>query len=152
MNLIWVRSRNCGCLVTWFCYQLIAKPGNKTAAVSWPDPYNTYEITATSPRGQWVKHLFEVHNKESIKESTKEPFPHHWPLQGRRQPLVFLVKFCPLQWLHNEHDGISNYQHLDCLLNHLFTRRSKKTSKAPRHWPLCREFTGDRWIPCTKGQ
>ena len=38
---IWVRSRNCGCLVTWFCYQLIAKPGNKTATVSWPDPYNT---------------------------------------------------------------------------------------------------------------
>ena len=37
--IIWVRSRNCGCLVTWFCYQLIAKPGNKTAAVSWPDPY-----------------------------------------------------------------------------------------------------------------
>ena len=27
-----------GCLVTWFCYQLIAKPGNKTATVSWPDP------------------------------------------------------------------------------------------------------------------
>ena len=36
---IWVRSRNCDCLVTWFCYQLIAKPGNKTATVSWPDPY-----------------------------------------------------------------------------------------------------------------
>ena len=36
---IWVRSRNCGCLATWFCYQLIAKPGNKTAAVPWPDPY-----------------------------------------------------------------------------------------------------------------
>ena len=34
----WVRSRNYGCLVTWFCYQLIAKPGNKTAAVSWPEP------------------------------------------------------------------------------------------------------------------
>ena len=31
-------SRNCGCLVTWFCYQL-AKPGNKTATVPWPDPY-----------------------------------------------------------------------------------------------------------------
>ena len=26
------------CLVTWFCYQLIAKPGNKTATVSWPYP------------------------------------------------------------------------------------------------------------------
>ena len=37
--LIWVRLRNCGCLVTWFCYQLIAKPGNKTATVPWPEPY-----------------------------------------------------------------------------------------------------------------
>ena len=36
---IWVRSWRCGCLVTWFCYHLIAKPGNKTAASSWPDPY-----------------------------------------------------------------------------------------------------------------
>ena len=34
-----VRSRRWGCLVTWFCYHLIAKPGNnKTAAPSWPDP------------------------------------------------------------------------------------------------------------------
>ena len=39
MYCIWVRSHNCGCLVTWFCYQLIAKPGNKTATVVWPDPY-----------------------------------------------------------------------------------------------------------------
>ena len=37
--IIWVRSRRCGCLVTWFCYRLIAKPGNKIAAPSWPDPY-----------------------------------------------------------------------------------------------------------------
>ena len=28
----------------------------------------------------------------------------------------------------------------------------KKNIKASRHWPLCREFTGDRWIPRTKGQ
>ena len=37
--IIWVKSQNYGCLVTWFCYQLIAKPGNKTAAVPWPNPY-----------------------------------------------------------------------------------------------------------------
>ena len=24
--------------------------------------------------------------------------------------------------------------------------------KAPRHWPLCGEFIGDRWIPRTNGQ
>ena len=39
-KLIWVRSRRCGCFVTWFCYHLIAKPGNKTAAHSWPHPYS----------------------------------------------------------------------------------------------------------------
>ena len=28
----------------------------------------------------------------------------------------------------------------------------KENSKAPRHWPLCGEFTMDRWIPHTNGQ
>ena len=35
----------------------------------------------------------------------------------------------PLQWHYNGHDGVSNHQHHDCLLNHLSKRRSKKTSK-----------------------
>ena len=34
-----------------------------------------------------------------------------------------------LQWRHNERNGISNHRRLDCLLNRLFRRRSKKTSK-----------------------
>ena len=33
-----------------------------------------------------------------------------------------------LQWRHNERSGVSNHQPHDCLLNHLFRRRSKKTS------------------------
>ena len=44
----WIRSRNCGCLVTWFCYQLIAKPSNKTATVPWPDPHNKLAIRIDS--------------------------------------------------------------------------------------------------------
>ena len=28
----------------------------------------------------------------------------------------------------------------------------KDNIKAPRHWPLWGEFTGDRWIPRKKGQ
>ena len=28
----------------------------------------------------------------------------------------------------------------------------KENIKAPRHWPLCGEFTGDRWISRTNGQ
>ena len=38
--MIWVRSGRWACLVTWFCYQRIAKPGNKTVPPSWPDPYH----------------------------------------------------------------------------------------------------------------
>ena len=34
-----------------------------------------------------------------------------------------------LQWRHNERDGICNHQPDDCLLNRLFRRKSKKTSK-----------------------
>ena len=35
----------------------------------------------------------------------------------------------PLHWRHNDHDGVSNHQPHGCLLNRLFGRRSKKTSK-----------------------
>ena len=34
-----------------------------------------------------------------------------------------------LQWRHNDHDSVSNHQPHGCLLNRLFGRRSKKTSK-----------------------
>ena len=34
-----------------------------------------------------------------------------------------------LQWRHNGHDSVSNHQPRDCLLNRLFRRQSKKTSK-----------------------
>ena len=55
-----------------------------------------------------------------------------------------------LQWRHNERDCVSNHQPPDCLLNRLFRRRSKKTSKlcvtslcvgnlpvnSPHKWPV----------------
>ena len=34
-----------------------------------------------------------------------------------------------LKWRHNEGDCVSNQQRFDCLLNRLFRRRSKETSK-----------------------
>ena len=42
----------------------------------------------------------------------------------------------PLHWRHNGRDGVSYHQPYDCLLNRLFGRRSKKTSK-PRVTGLC---------------
>ena len=41
-----------------------------------------------------------------------------------------------LQWRHDKRDGVSDYQPHDCLLNRLFKRRSKKTSK-PHVTGLC---------------
>ena len=62
----------------------------------------------------------------------------------------------PLHWRHNDHDGISNHQPYGCLLNCLFGRRSKKTSKlrvtglcawnspgpvnSPHKWPVTRKM------------
>ena len=38
-------------------------------------------------------------------------------------------KCLSLQWRHNGRDGVSNHQPHECLLNRLFRRRSKETSK-----------------------
>ena len=52
----------------------------------------------------------------------------------------------PLQWRHNWRDGVSGHQLDDCLLNRLFRRRSKKTSKlrvtglCARNSPVTGEF------------
>ena len=56
-----------------------------------------------------------------------------------------------LQWRHNGSDSVSNHQPHDCLLNR-YSDADQKNIKAPRHWPLCGEFTGDQWILCTNGQ
>ena len=41
-----------------------------------------------------------------------------------------------LNWHHNERDGVSNHQPIDCLINRLFRCKSKKTSKL-RTTSLC---------------
>ena len=62
---------------------------------------------------------------------------------------------CSLLWRHNGNDSVSNHQPYDCLLNRLFRRRSKKTSKlrvadlcvgnspgpvnSPHKWPVTRK-------------
>ena len=48
---------------------------------------------------------------------------------------MFPNKLCfvpsAIQWRHNEHDDVWNHWRFDCLLDHLFRRRSKKTPKFP---------------------
>ena len=54
--------------------------------------------------------------------------------------------YTPLLWRHNELDSVSNYQPYECLLNRLFRRRSKKTSKL-RVTAFVWGIHWDRWIP-----
>ena len=60
----------------------------------------------------------------------------------------------PLQWCHNERDGVSNHQPHDCLLKRLFRRRSKKAPKlrvtglCERYSPVTGEFSA-QW-PVTR--
>ena len=57
-----------------------------------------------------------------------------------------------LLWRHNGHDGVSNHQPHDCLLNRLFRRRSKKTSKrrvaglCAGNSPVTGEFPAQRQV------
>ena len=70
-----------------------------------------------------------------------------------------------LQWRHNGHESVSNNQPRDCLLNHLFRRRSKKHQSSaslsfvrgihrgpvnsPHKWPVTRKmFPFDDVIMC----
>ena len=43
--------------------------------------------------------------------------------------LLLYTKLSTLQWRHNERRRVSNHQFLDCLLNRLFRRRSRKTPR-----------------------
>ena len=45
------------------------------------------------------------------------------------QCLCTSLSVITLRWRHNGRDSVSNHQPHDCLLNRLFRRRSKKTSK-----------------------
>ena len=60
--------------------------------------------------------------------------PHKGPVTRKMFPyddVIMQIHFIckSLHWRHNDHDGMSNHQPHGCLLNLLFRRWSKKTSK-----------------------
>ena len=89
----------------------------------------------TSSGNRWVNAQREYVAEKSF--DSKEILTH------RR--VVFTLK-----WRHNERHGVSIHRRLECLLNRL--GHTKESIKAPRHWPLWGQSTGQRWIPLTKGQ
>ena len=74
---------------------------------------------------------------------------------------LFIMSCDKLVW--NEYYNHIKYiakhyrQRLKSPASRLFTQsfiqtQIKENIKAPHHWPLCGEFTGNRWIPRTNGQ
>ena len=66
-------------------------------------------------------------NTYDVLTSWRKVPEHRQPWHGLISPEIF--RSLPLHWRHNDHDGVSNHQPHDCLLNRLFRRRLKKTSK-----------------------
>ena len=70
----------------------------------------------------------------------------------------YLVSVCWWLGVLTHYSGVIMARwHLKSPASRLFTQpfihaQIKVNIKAPRHWPLCGEFTGDQWIPRTNGQ
>ena len=76
---------------------------------------------------QWLGWMIGYRIGRSINDH-REDMPYY----GRydRMPKhIPTGKYITLRWRHNGRDSVSNHQPYDCLLNRLFRRRSKKTSK-----------------------
>ena len=81
-----------------------------------------------------------------------------WPTSNKKFWILAAMgkSSITLQWRHNGRDSISNHQPHDCLLNRVFRRRLKKTSKlrvtglcagnspgpvnSPHKWPVTRKM------------
>ena len=84
--------------------------------------------------------------------------------------IMLQLKTATSWWRHNGRDGVSNHQPHDCLINRLFRRRSKNTSKFrftglcagnsprtgefPHKWPVSRKMfplmtsSWNNWYAC----
>ena len=71
----------------------------------------------------WRHHVIEIHIDDAWTRVANCLCTHklYWYFGG--------VPGLPLGWRHNDHAGVSNHQPHGCLLNRLFRRKSKQTSK-----------------------
>ena len=74
----------------------------------------------------WAGYIFP----SCIQVFSRSCFSHICDIQDACSVLEQMItRTVSLQWRHNERDSVSHHQPHDCLLNRLFRRRSKKTSK-----------------------
>ena len=132
-----VRSRNCGCVVTWFCYQLIAKPGNKTATVSWPDPHRFCEHVGVprKPGQHCVNTLPTRHGaSEHLLLTLQKACSCHplWWYSTTDKDIIKCKHYC----------DVSNHQLHHCILNRLLEAHliHRWPVNSPHKWPVTRKM------------
>ena len=118
----------------------------KWGACRGPGLYHIISVTCLHPnslRPDWLISGYAISAASRTLIWTKTPICYRLVETGPSNKWAITVKrlsfdHWTLQWRHNERDGVSNHQPRDCLLNRLFSRRSKKTSKV-RVTGLCAE-------------
>ena len=137
----------CMCQCTYFCYNLIHPVGSGPYEIQWSVNYASIAPATTLDPGWILRHLhlarifcqqgsysciIGTSGKDTRgRLNIKIPSYQYMDLKiGRRWAhLQNRVYNFILQWRHNGRDNVSYHQPQDCLLNRLFKRRSKKTSK-----------------------
>ena len=123
----------------WFKQWLVARQQQTITLIN-------ADISKNKPQWNFNQNTFLSFNEMHLKIWCAKWQPFCWGSVG-----PFWLSAVSLQWRHNERDGITNHQPHDCLLNHLFRHRSKKTSKLRvGHLPLCGEFTGTGEFPAQR--
>ena len=97
----------------------------------------TFRILMTLfPGIEWKYYgIYGAFRWERANSSRLQNFANIYLVSGSPSHMMTLSVCCcvfsdwSLQWRHNERDGVSNQRRFDCLLNRLFGRRAKKTSK-----------------------
>ena len=125
-------------------------------------------IPRPDPNLAWAKPLFGHTDRKWIRLTSRSSY------SGAPKDLlrVVIIGSCPYRSIQTDvmpRPGIQNFDtfitmtsqwtrwRLKSPTSPLFTQpfigaQIKENIKAPRHWPLCGEFTGDQWIPRTNGQ
>ena len=97
--------------VSWFCYQLIAKPGNKTAAPPWPDPYHcrsrSHDIKYHEVQGHWdIKYNHKAQGHQDMKYHQKGHSHKDTKYQGHEDIQISSAK----SMFHEIHQTICNHK------------------------------------------
>ena len=125
----------------WWCHH----PRQESAELIWRSPVCDIRICCClfCRVTHWFHPVYVPHGQaKSLSQRGVITLQNHENLRATWKYRCHTCKI--LQWRHNERDGVSNHQPHECLLNRLFKAQIKENIKAPRHWPLCGEFTAQR--------